>query len=157
MGVPHQNVVKDKLIKNRMSIISKILVQISAKLNYSPWKVEKPLSFKKKKVMLVGIDRYHKLIENRQSCVGYVSTVNSSFTEFYSRASIQKPGEETLTDLTAIVQDSVNEYYTYNNYVPEIVIVYRDGLGEGQMEAIGNLEVEAIKQGFSNIDNSYKP
>lgn len=55
------------------------------------------------------------------------------------------------------VQLAIQEYLRVNKYLPELIIIYRDGVGESQIVDVMNVEVESIKALFSLIDKDYKP
>jgi hypothetical protein len=70
LGIPHQNVLKGKFFgKNELSIASKILLQINAKIGLPLWKIPKQHpAFKDKRVIIGGMALYHKLIDRNKSC-----------------------------------------------------------------------------------------
>ena len=78
-GIQCQYVVAKSLFgKNTMSVCSKILVQMAAKLGKTVWKVPRPMQVGEK-TMIVGIDKYMKLIQKEKACLGFVASADSSF------------------------------------------------------------------------------
>ena len=45
----------------------------------------------------------------------------------------------------------VKSYCTANKAVPEYIIVYREGVGEGSIQSIMDLEVEVVKKAVAAI------
>jgi aubergine len=75
--------------KNR-SIVQKILLQMNCKLSGALWGVKIPL----KVTMIIGIDTYHEA-NNKDFCTaGFVATINSSFTKYFTNPAIQQKREE---------------------------------------------------------------
>lgn len=80
LGIPNQNALINKFMnnKNKGAIGAKIAFQLNAKLGKGIWQVEK-MNLANKKVMLVGVDVYHKLVRGRNSCAGFVASMDDSF------------------------------------------------------------------------------
>ena len=72
-----------------MSICSKILLQINAKLGGALYTIQKDKSLKGKKIMIVGVDSSkHKDKNNYGTGVAMVASINDSFTDFYNKVKI---------------------------------------------------------------------
>lgn len=140
-----------------MSVLSKILTQMSAKIGKRVWVTERPQGLPQK-TMLIGIDFYHKLVSKKKTCIGVVATMDKDFTQYYSRTLITTPGEQQVKGLQEIMQDCVQQYYKQNKQsFPETIIVYRDGLGDSQIGPIINSEINAIKSCLTSIHQQYQP
>ena len=77
--------------KGLLSVCSKILLQINAKLGGAIYKIqlEKPLAGKK--IMIVGVDSSkHNDKNNYGTGVAMVATINDTFTDFYNKVEIIK-------------------------------------------------------------------
>ena len=42
--------------------------------------------------------------------------------------------------------DALHAYHQVNNSLPRLIMVYRDGVGDGQLEAVGEHEVPQIER-----------
>lgn len=73
--------------KNLRSIVSKICVQICAKIGGVPWVVDQ-LPLADKKLMICGIDVYHHAGEGSSgqalSMMGFCATYNKTCTKYHS-------------------------------------------------------------------------
>jgi len=58
-----------------MSMVSKILLQMNAKIGLPLWITPRPALYSAK-TMLIGMDVYHKLVTGNNSCVGFVSSLD---------------------------------------------------------------------------------
>jgi hypothetical protein len=83
-------VVKVKSIQKKgvMSICSKILLQINAKLGGISYKASMDKTIKDRKIMVVGVDSSH--IKGKGTGVAMVATINDSFTNFFNKEEIYK-------------------------------------------------------------------
>ncbi len=143
-GVPCQAVVSTTLKKNAMSVCSKILLQMNAKVGMELWVTEKPKDLPAK-TMIIGADVYH--CRDRKSCIGFCASLNPDFNKFFSKISIQKrEGQEIMTNIGALVKDAVMKYFIFNGkkFFPENIIFYRDGVAENQLESIMRFETKTI-------------
>jgi len=141
-----------------MSVCSKILLQMNAKVGLTPWIVKPPKNLPER-VMIIGADVYHKLDRERRSCVGFCASMDPNFSKFWSKISFQKQGVELMSGLGQLVKEAVLKYFAFNQkkYLPEYIIFYRDGVSDGQIPAVLEHETAAILKGLSEIDPHYKP
>lgn len=59
-----------------------------------------------------------------------MATLDETFTTYYSTIVIQKPGVELMKDLGKAVYTALLEYKKRNQYLPDLIVLYRDGVGE---------------------------
>ncbi|ODM88100.1 Piwi-like protein 1 [Orchesella cincta] len=74
------------------------------------------------------------------------ATFNESLGRCYSTVPRLSSREEVATAVGAIFEKCLNAYFNKNNRLPERIMMYRDGVGEGQLNAVFNQELE----GFQN-------
>ncbi|XP_030569875.1 protein argonaute-3 [Drosophila novamexicana] len=122
--------------KNR-SIVQKIILQMNCKIGGSLWTVKIPF----KNVMICGIDSYHDPRQKGSSVAALVASLNSSYTHWYSKAVIQTKKEEIVNGLTSSFEAALECYKTRNGYFPDNVIIYRDGVGDGQLNVCAKYEI----------------
>ena len=81
-------VVKAKSIQKKgvMSVCSKILLQINAKLGGISYQASMDKTIKERKIMVVGVDSSH--IKGKGTGVAMVATLNDSFTHFFNKEEI---------------------------------------------------------------------
>jgi len=72
-----------------MSVCSKILLQINAKIGEPLWRIEQKLpSLKGRKILIGGMAIYHKLIDKNSSCCAFAGSVNDDQNEYYLGAKL---------------------------------------------------------------------
>lgn len=171
--IPSQ-VIQGKTLRNdakNRSIVTKIILQMNAKMGGSLWSLKIPL----KKTMICGIDTYHEAGPGAFNVAGFVASFDSTYTHWFSNVSTQKSKEELVNGLTVSMEMALTKYHvsydcpqylsqklnfsfqTKNNEYPETIIVYRDGVGDGQLAYVESYEIPQMKEAFSRISSEYKP
>lgn len=135
--------------KNR-SIVQKIALQMNCKLGGTLWSVNIPFT----NVMICGIDSYHDASQKGNSVAAFVASINSKFTRWYSKAVVQTKREEIVNGLCASLISALKAYEKENNMLPDKIIIFRDGVGYGQLDLVANYEIPqfeaACAKGFQN-------
>jgi len=113
-----------------MSILSNILKQIVAKIGNKLWIVQRPKGLPKH-TMLVGADVFHNTGKNKQSVVGFCASMDRFFTKYCSIPFVQeKMAQEIVYSIGKLMKKALKEYKRINKCLPEMIIFYRDGVGE---------------------------
>ncbi|XP_075063228.1 piwi-like protein 2 [Mixophyes fleayi] len=152
--VPSQ-VVNSRTISNPnklRSIAQKILLQINCKLGGELWGVDIPL----KHLMVIGVDVYHDPSRGLRSVTGFVASINHCVTRWYSRVVFQLPHQEIMDGLKLCLVAALQKFHEVNHVLPEKIVVYRDGVSDGQLSAVVNYEIPQLQTCFSTFEN-YSP
>ena len=103
--------------------------------------------------------------------------VCSHLTRWYSRVAIQGPKQEIVDGLKMCLTDALKKYHQVhthtctlahssfgppshiqiNKVLPDRIIVFRDGVGDGQMRTVSQYEVPQMESCFSLFGDTYKP
>ncbi|KAG8011711.1 Piwi-like protein 2 [Nibea albiflora] len=134
------------------SISQKILLQMNSKLGGELWTVTVPL----KHLMVIGVDVHHDTSKGHQSVMGFVATVNSSLTRWYSRVTFQAPSEELINGFRVCFLAALQKYYKVNHNLPEKIVVYRDGVSDGQLSMVEQYEIPQLIKCFEKFPE-YEP
>uniref|UniRef100_A0A3Q3ESS0 Piwi-like protein 2 n=1 Tax=Labrus bergylta TaxID=56723 RepID=A0A3Q3ESS0_9LABR len=134
------------------SVAQKILLQMNSKLGGELWTVNVPL----KQLMVVGVDVHHDTSKAHQSVMGFVASVNSSLTRWYSRVTFQTPNEELINGFRVCLLAALQKYYEVNHNLPEKIVVYRDGVSDGQLRMVEQYEIPQLIKCFETFP-SYEP
>ncbi|XP_069136145.1 piwi-like protein 1 [Argopecten irradians] len=146
--VPSQCVLRKTLQRKPqlMSVATKIAIQLNCKLGGEVWRLQIPVS----NLMVIGIDTYHDSVNKGRSVGGVVCSINGSITRFYSRCTFQHTAQELNDGLKICIKDALRQYHQVNGRLPEKIVIYRDGVGDGQLPAVYEHEmpqvVDAIRQ-----------
>jgi aubergine-like protein len=155
LPVPSQCILAKNLSnpKKVMSVCQNITRQINCKLGGELWTVDIPL----RKTMIVGIDVYHDTLTKGQSACGFSASMNQTFTKYFTPVHFQKTGQELVDGLKRCMKESLQQFFILNKHLPEIIIVYRDGVGDGMLQAVVDHEVPQFIETFPSFGENYKP
>ncbi|KAJ8263194.1 hypothetical protein COCON_G00156510 [Conger conger] len=134
------------------SIAQKILLQMNCKLGGELWTVNVPL----KHLMVIGVDVHHDTSKKNRSVMGFVASLNSSLTRWYSRVAFQMPNEEMINGFRVCLLAALQKYYELNHTFPEKIVVYRDGVSDGQLPTVEKFEIPQLLKCFETFPN-YEP
>ncbi|KAM9858163.1 piwi-like protein 2 [Aulostomus maculatus] len=134
------------------SVAQKILLQMNSKLGGELWTVSIPL----KQLMVVGVDVHHDTSKTHQSVMGFVASVNSSLTRWYSRVIFQTPTEELINGFRVCLLAALQKYHEVNHNLPEKIVVYRDGVSDGQLSMVEQYEIPQLIKCFETFPG-YEP
>ena len=131
-------VVKAKSIQKKgvMSVCSKILLQINAKLRGISYKVSFGNDINERKFMAVGVESCR--IKEQRTGVAMVATVNDSFTDFYNKEEIVNEAnykEHLQYCVSSFLEEAVDAFKSQNKgEKPKGIIIYREGVSLQQKD-----------------------
>ena len=133
-GYVSQVIKVNSLNKNAMSVCSKILLQINAKLSGVSYMAKLDEEIKKRKLMIIGVDSSH--IKGKRTGVAMVATINTSFTNFYNKETIihEDKKEQLQFCISAFIKEALSQYQQLNKKLPGGIIIYRQGVSLQQKE-----------------------
>ena len=121
------------------SIVTKVSCQMAVKIGGSVWGVCMPRGF-----MLVGVDIYHDDKMATPSIGALVATMDEHFSRFYSLSSRNPAHVELLGTSNQFMKRCLEQYRMINGAPPSVVVVYRDGVGDGQLTMLCTVEAEEM-------------
>lgn len=134
--------------KKVTSVVQKIALQINCKLGGELWGTATPY----KDLMVVGIDVYHDKTRKSGSVAGVVASLNDSLSRYFSRAVFQGEGQEIMDALKTAFVDCLIKYWEVNHRWPQHIVVFRDGVGDGQLEVAEKHEAEQFIRTFRHVN-----
>ncbi|XP_059960394.1 piwi-like protein 4 [Mesoplodon densirostris] len=153
--VPSQCVLAQTLNKRgmMMSIATKIALQMTCKLGGELWAVEIPL----KSLMVVGIDVCKDAFNQEMVVVGFVASINPRITRWFSRCILQRTMADVADCLKVFMTGALNRWYKHNHGLPARIIVYRDGVGDGQLKTLIEYEVPQLLSSVTEASSNTSP
>ncbi|XP_052126257.1 piwi-like protein Siwi [Frankliniella occidentalis] len=134
----------------RLSIASKVAIQMCCKIGGAPWTVSIPLS----DLMVVGFDVFHDNKVKGRSQGAMVASLDQAMSRYYSTVTAHRTGEELSTNLAASVVCALRKYREVNDgRLPGRIIIYRDGVGEGQIPYVITTELNNVKVALNKVYN----
>jgi aubergine-like protein len=149
-------VILNKTLENERkltSVVHKIALQINCKLGGELWASVSPY----KGMMVVGIDVFHDPLLKGASIAGFVASTNATYSQWHSRVLVQKPNTELADALQIAFTDCLKAYHGKNNAWPRSVLVFRDGVGDDQLETCAKHEVPQLLECFKSCTSNPNP
>jgi aubergine-like protein len=83
-----------------------------------------------------GLAIYHKLINKNESCAAFVGSTDHDLSTYYSFAKLMPQNTQRVDSLHEMMIGWLRSYFKKNKDLPELLLLYRDGVGEGQIKGI---------------------
>ncbi|CAA7266206.1 unnamed protein product [Cyclocybe aegerita] len=115
---------------------------------------------KKSPTMLVGIDVTHPgpgSVKGTPSIAAVVASCEPEFAQYPASMEIQESKKEMVTNLAKMMWERLTLFKTRNKVLPDRILVYRDGVSEGQFNTVVEEELPAMKLAFRKFDTAQKP
>lgn len=144
------------------AFVSNVLLKINAKIQGVNVVLEpksRPVLLTKC-TMIVGLDVTHpapadKLSQSIAACVG---TFDRDFTKYYARVVVQPKPKKEIVDLAGMMTDLLKRFFEVNKRLPTYIVIYRDGVSEGQFDEVMVKELGKLKEAFTKFeDGKYDP
>ena len=107
------------------------------------------------RTMVVGIDVTHPSpgsVEGAPSIAGVVASIDATLAQWPASIRVQTGRQEMVADLEGMIHDRLLLWYTKNNgNLPDKILVYRDGVSEGQYNDVLETELNAIQKAVKTI------
>lgn len=127
--------------------------QVMHKLGHPSWRVpftESIVRKGNKPWMFVGADVCHdKKIRGAfggggesGSCVGFTASWESTFTQYHGYKKTQGRFEEYISTSKDLMKQALQDFKKKSNVYPQHILVYRDGVGDSQIEAFVRKEIK---------------
>lgn len=141
-GIPSQVMKVKTMQKPGFSVATKVAIQMLCKLGGAPWNISMPLS----NTMVVGYDVCHDSREKSKSYGAMVATMDmKKRSSFFSAITPHRNGEELSNELGLNIIKALHEYKAIEQCLPDRILIYRDGVGEGQTQFVYDHEVQNIR------------
>ena len=135
--------------KGAMSVCSKILLQLNAKLGGISYKALMDKTVNDRKLMAIGVDSSH--IKEKRTGVAMVATINNSFTDFFNKEEIIKEEnnkEQLQYCVSTFIEEAITAYNKENKGMPKGIVIYRQGVSLQQKDY--------LKTEIAQIDSACK-
>lgn len=128
-------------VRGLMSVATKVAIQLNCKLGAVPWFIKLPLTG----LMVVGYDVSRDTKQKTQSFGALVASMDMrESTAYYSTVSPHRDQNELSNDLALNFTKALKEYRNTHGRLPSKIIFYRDGVGDGQLHYVVDLELKNL-------------
>lgn len=132
------------------AFFTNVVLKLNAKLGGSNTRVSVPLSaMTGEPTMILGIDATHPPPNsNAQSIAAVVASMDDACTSYRASVALLPPRDDSIKILDEMMVDLIRCFTAARESedLPRRIIVFRDGVSEGQFEKTVNTEVGAIKR-----------
>ncbi|TMW49547.1 hypothetical protein DOY81_005376 [Sarcophaga bullata] len=136
--------------KGLMSIATKVAIQINCKLGYTPWMIDIPL----KGLMTIGYDVAKSLRDRSKAYGALVATMDlKTNATFYSTVAECSSYDVLANSLWPMITKALRQYKKEHDALPNRILFYRDGVGEGSLKTLYEHEVKEIVE---KLEQEYK-
>ncbi|RHZ51595.1 hypothetical protein Glove_476g12 [Diversispora epigaea] len=147
---------KGEHVEKIRNVFSMVAPKLNAKLGGINCSLSEGLNFKSKKAMIMGADVYHpgpiEKANGHPSVAAVCASMNSDVTKYASRYRLNEIlKNETIEKLSEMTEELLDEFKKRNQYLPDHIIFYRDGVAEGQFEKIMKEEVKVLKDSLQDF------
>jgi len=115
---------------------------------------------KQEPTMLVGMDVTHPgpgSLKGTPSIAAIVASVDDELAQFPASLRIQETKKEMITGLKDMMKERLESYQKSRNSLPKRIVVYRDGVSEGQYATVLREEMPEMKEAFRKFDTGSRP
>jgi len=116
--------------------------------------------------MYVGADLSHPApgSGNQISVVAVVASAddvpNRYFKEVYKQERPPKTRNESrdiIVSMREIMKSLIQQYEQHRGYPPTAIVIYRDGISEGEFDSVFEKELMATRQACADLSPAYRP
>eukprot|EP00795_Rhopilema_esculentum_P001647 gene1647-16114_t len=110
-------------------------------------------------VIFLGADVTHPAPSetSRPSIAAVVGSLDEFATKYAARVDVQGHRKEIIANLQGMTKELLIEFKRATGYEPERIIMYRDGVSEGQFSQVLQHEVSAVQKACRSLHAEYKP
>ena len=107
--------------------------------------------------MVIGFDVSHDPDQRKKSVASVVATLDRNMSRYFSICEKQLTHTELVSVLEISVLKALEKYRGENGVLPDRVVVFRDGVGDGRFNYTLEYEVPQIQRAFTKVSPEYKP
>ncbi|XP_055349493.1 piwi-like protein 1 [Paramacrobiotus metropolitanus] len=134
------------------SVATKVCMQLNAKLGGDIWTMHFPFTAP---TMVIGID-CHRDRMAQKTLVAAAAAWNKGFSRYYNCAVYADDDDQILTCIPLLVKECIEYFKAQNKCLPQGVFVYRDGISEGQLGNIKEIELAGVRNLTNGLSTDKK-
>uniref|UniRef100_A0A1I8GV41 Protein argonaute-1 n=1 Tax=Macrostomum lignano TaxID=282301 RepID=A0A1I8GV41_9PLAT len=110
-------------------------------------------------VIFLGGDVTHPPAGDRTkpSIAAVVASMDAHPSRYAASVRVQGHREEKITELCTMVRELLLHFYRSTRFKPTRIVYYRDGVSEGQFQAVQSHELRALREACTRLELGYQP
>ncbi|CAI2355758.1 unnamed protein product [Caenorhabditis sp. 36 PRJEB53466] len=161
LGIATQCVQAKNAIRTTPQTLSNLCLKMNVKLggvnsillpNVRPRIFNEPVIF-------FGCDITHPPAgdSRKPSIAAVVGSMDAHPSRYAATVRVQQHRQEIISDLTYMVRELLVQFYRNTRFKPARIVVYRDGVSEGQFFNVLQYELRAIREACMMLERGYQP
>lgn len=161
LGIATQCVQSKNAIRTTPQTLSNLCLKMNVKLggvnsillpNVRPRIFNEPVIF-------FGCDITHPPAgdSRKPSIAAVVGSMDAHPSRYAATVRVQQHRQEIISDLTYMVRELLVQFYKSTRFKPTRIVVYRDGVSEGQFFNVLQYELRAIREACMMLERGYQP
>jgi eukaryotic translation initiation factor 2C len=145
-GIPSNCMQLQKFIRDHRSLAFTANIALKVNLQYQGKNQHTLLSIPRN-TMIVGADVTHPgqaAVEGAPSVAAVVASNDENFAHYPGSARLQIGKQEMIEDLEEMMLERLNAYVRKNDQLPDNILVFRDGVSDGQFPQVKEKEVPQV-------------
>ncbi|KAF0682559.1 Aste57867_25357 [Aphanomyces stellatus] len=159
-GIPSQMMLMRHVSKPTVSYVANLLLKVNTKLGGRNTVVKDGLpKIGAEPTIIFGADVSHPspMDKTRPSIAAVVASLDRWGVHHAATMRKQSHRMELIDDMEGMAMELLKRFYQETNRKPANILFYRDGVSEGQFEAVLNHEVMAIRKACQKLEKDYAP
>uniref|UniRef100_A0A0N5CFL0 Protein argonaute-1 n=1 Tax=Strongyloides papillosus TaxID=174720 RepID=A0A0N5CFL0_STREA len=161
LGIVTQCIQAKNVIKTTSQTLSNLCLKINVKLggvNSILLPSVRPSIFNEP-VIFLGADVTHPPSGNlhKPSIAAVVGSIDAHPSRYTATVRVQAPRQEHINELSYMVRELLVQFYKNTHFKPTKIVLYRDGISEGQFLNVLQYELRAIREACMSLESGYQP
>ncbi|XP_027205239.1 protein argonaute-1 [Dermatophagoides pteronyssinus] len=161
LGIATQCVQTRNVVKTSPQTLSNLCLKINVKLggvNNILVPSMRPKVFNEP-VIFLGADVTHPPAGDtkKPSIAAVVGSMDGHPSRYAATVRVQQHRQEVIQDLSTMVRELLVQFYRSTRFKPYRIIMYRDGVSEGQFQQVLTHELIAIRKACVQLEDDYRP
>ncbi|KAI6190975.1 Protein argonaute-2 [Aphelenchoides bicaudatus] len=161
LGIATQCVQAKNVIKTTPQTLSNLCLKMNVKLggvNSILLPAVRPRIFNEP-VIFLGADITHPPAgdSRKPSIAAVVASMDAHPSRYAATVRVQQHRHELISDLSYMVRELLVQFYRNTRFKPTRIILYRDGVSEGQFLNVLQHELRAMREACMTLERGYQP
>jgi len=161
LGISTQCIKSKNVTRTTAQMLSNLCLKINAKLggiNSILVPEMRPALFREP-VIFMGATVTHPPAgdSKKPSIAALVASCDAHPSAYSAVVRIQQARKDVINALTSMVKDSLINFFKRTGFKPHRIFMYRDGVSEGQFNAVLQHELVAMRQACIELEDDYRP
>ena len=83
--------------------------------------------------------------------------MDSRYSKWHSKTFTHREGEEITMHFEQLLSEALVNFHACNNKLPNSIVLYRDGVGDGRIRNVIEIEYEQMKRACQQAGPNYTP